>query len=92
MTTIEIASVAGSPWRTYRVPKNLDLADGPWCPMDIRTGLLAEQHGWVCASCGAWWGRRGGHGRWLPASGIRVVDGQLVGVAARRRCWWGGLR
>ena len=91
MTTIEIVAVAGSPWRgAYQAPKNLDLTGGPWCPMDIRTGLLAEQHGWVCASCGAWWGLLGGNGRWLPARGVRVVDGHLD-VAARRR-WWGGLR
>ena len=37
----------------YPVPKDVDLVNGPWCPMDIRVGLLPEQHGWVCASCGA---------------------------------------
>lgn len=76
--TIEIMPAADSPWRAYPVPKDVDLANGPWCPMDIRIGLLPEQHGWVCASCGAYWDLRGRHGRWLSAGPARLVDGHLV--------------
>lgn len=78
--TIEIVPAAESPWRgAYPVPKDLDLENGPWCSMDLRAALIPEQHGWVCASCGAHWDEHGRHGRWLNASTALITNaGQLV--------------
>lgn len=76
--TIEIVPAADSPWRAYPAPKDVDLANGPWCPMDIKVGLLPEQHGWVCASCGAHWDLHGRHGRWLTASSALLIDGHFI--------------
>ena len=77
--TIEIVPAPVSPWRgAYPVPKDLDLDNGPWCSMDLRAGLIPEQYGWVCASCGAWWDQNGRHGRWLTAGTALPVDEQLV--------------
>ena len=78
--TIEIVPAPVSPWRgAYPVPKDLGLDNGPWCSMDLRAGLVPEQHGWVCASCGAWWDQKGRNGRWLTASAALISNaGQLV--------------
>ena len=78
--TIEIVPAAESPWRgAYPAPKDLDLDNGPWCSMDLGAGLIPEQHGWVCASCGAWWDQNGRNGRWLTAGTALISDaGQLV--------------
>lgn len=71
--------VVESPWRgVYPVPKDVALQDGPWCPMDLNAGLIPEDQGWVCASCGACWDQHGRHGRWLDASTVLVIDGHLV--------------
>ncbi|MFC4066774.1 hypothetical protein [Actinoplanes subglobosus] len=76
--TIEIVP-ASSAWRdAYRVPKDLQLEDGPWCSMDLRAGLLPEQNGWICPSCGAWWDRFGRNGRWITAASAVLVDGHFI--------------
>jgi hypothetical protein len=78
--TIEIMPAADSPWRgAYPAPKDLDLENGPWCSMDLGAGLIPEQLGWVCASCGAHWDQHGRNGRWLTASTVLIGNaGQLV--------------
>jgi hypothetical protein len=77
MTVIEIMPTTR--WReSYPAPKDVALENGPWCPMQIRTPLLTERHGWVCVHCGAYWDHDGRHGRWLTAAMLRLVDGCLV--------------
>ncbi|GIF08877.1 hypothetical protein [Actinoplanes siamensis] len=77
--SIEIVPATGSPWRDiYPVPKDVALQNGPWCPMDLKAGLIPQDQGWVCASCGACWDQHGRHGRWLQASTVLIVDGHLV--------------
>src|SRR4051812_34603194 len=77
--SIEMVPAVDSPWRgLYPAPKDIALEDGPWCPMDLKAGLIPQAQGWVCASCGACWDQRGRHGRWLTASTVLVIDGHLV--------------
>jgi hypothetical protein len=77
--SIEIVPAADSRWRSILpVPKDVVLENGPWCPMDRTVGLIPQDQGWVCASCGASWDQHGRHGRWLQADRVLVIDGHLV--------------